>query len=242
MKVVYALFLLLIFLPGCYEKGEPATTGTHSVKADTAEAGTPETSAEEQKSVKATAGLRVRSSPGTDSGTTGVLDFLATVTITKENDAVVNIDGLEGKWVYITSPLEGWVFDGYLDSSFEDALMQAVPLGLAGIDEARLYVKDSENNKFIGYIDPNSINYEYKIGDICIYNKYIYLNEFQQHDGRWYVDGLSIYEYDEGMKFSEYKTLGKKVYTVADEPFWVEGIYDDMLFRDKSRNQRDRNS
>jgi hypothetical protein len=214
MKVVYALLLLLIFLPGCSEKGDSATagpdTGTHSVKANTAEAGAPETSVEEQKSVKATAGLRVRSSPGTDSRTTGVLDFLETVTVTKENDAVVNIDGLEGKWVYITSPLEGWVFDGYLDSSFEDALMQAVPSGLAGIDETNLYVKDSENNKFIGYIDPNSINHEYKIGDVCIYDKYICLNEFQQHDGNWYVDGLSIYEYDEGMKFSEYKTLEKK--------------------------------
>ena len=62
----------------------------------------------------ALAGLRVRSEPDISSERLGVLDFGTQVIVVEKGNMVVVIDGIEGKWVYVKSPIEGWVFDGYL--------------------------------------------------------------------------------------------------------------------------------
>ena len=71
--------------------------------------------------VNATSGLRVRNTPSLDGGRVGALDFGAKVLVTKEDDSTVNIDGVDGKWVYTSTPIAGWVFDGYL--SFYNQLL-----------------------------------------------------------------------------------------------------------------------
>jgi hypothetical protein len=57
-------------------------------------------------------GLRIRNAPNGEK--TGLLDNLTKVIISKEDNNNVVIDDIDGKWVYITSPTEGWIFDGYL--------------------------------------------------------------------------------------------------------------------------------
>jgi hypothetical protein len=64
--------------------------------------------------VNATDGLRVRNSPDINGEKLGLLDYLAKINITREDNNTVNIGGIDGKWVYITEPIEGWVFDGFL--------------------------------------------------------------------------------------------------------------------------------
>jgi hypothetical protein len=64
--------------------------------------------------VNATDGLRVRNSPSSDGEILGLLEDLTKVTATKKDNNTVNIGGVDGKWVYITEPIEGWVFDGFL--------------------------------------------------------------------------------------------------------------------------------
>jgi hypothetical protein len=65
--------------------------------------------------VNATEGLRVINSPSSDGEKIGLLDYLTEVRVTKEDNNTVNIGGIDGKWVYITEPIEGWVFGGFLE-------------------------------------------------------------------------------------------------------------------------------
>jgi hypothetical protein len=65
--------------------------------------------------VNATLGLRVRNSPSLNSDRIGLLNYLTEVRIIEEDSNIVNIDGIEGKWVLVhTNNIEGWIFDGYL--------------------------------------------------------------------------------------------------------------------------------
>jgi len=119
--------------------------------------------------------------------------------------------------------------NGYL--IFEEASIE-----LLGINEARLFVMDSEDNKFIGYFNLYSINQEYNIGDIFIYEKYIVLQEFYQFNDRWLIGGFNVYEYDEKIKFHEYKIYGNKIVSFTDQPFSFKGIYNNILFIDIGTN------
>jgi hypothetical protein len=60
-------------------------------------------------------GLRVRNLPSVNGDRIGLLDHLTEVRIIKEDSNIVSIDGIEGKWVNIISPVEGWVFSGFLE-------------------------------------------------------------------------------------------------------------------------------
>jgi hypothetical protein len=59
-------------------------------------------------------GLQVRSMPNINSERIGLLDYLSEVNIIREDHNVININNIEGKWVYINRPIEGWIFNGYL--------------------------------------------------------------------------------------------------------------------------------
>jgi hypothetical protein len=59
-------------------------------------------------------GLRVRNLPNVNGDRIGLLDYLTEVKIVKEDNDIVSIEGIEGKWVNIITPIEGWVFNGYL--------------------------------------------------------------------------------------------------------------------------------
>jgi hypothetical protein len=54
----------------------------------------------------------------------GLLDFCTEVLVTDEDKERVIIDGILGNWVYISSPFEGWVFNGYLaDFGYFESVM-----------------------------------------------------------------------------------------------------------------------
>jgi formylglycine-generating enzyme required for sulfatase activity len=61
-------------------------------------------------------GLRVRNLPGVNGDIIGLLDYLTEVKIIKEDYNIVSIEGIEGKWVNIITPIEGWVFNGFLEN------------------------------------------------------------------------------------------------------------------------------
>jgi hypothetical protein len=77
-----------------------------------------ETQAQETSAVmyvNATAGLRVRSSPDLDGERIASLSYMSEVRVTRQGENTVTIDGISGKWVYVTAgDTEGWVFGGYL--------------------------------------------------------------------------------------------------------------------------------
>jgi hypothetical protein len=70
--------------------------------------------------VNATDGLWVRVSPSTDGEKLGSLKHNTQVMIIKEDINTENIGGIDGKWVYIIEPIEGWVFNGFLDNYTND--------------------------------------------------------------------------------------------------------------------------
>jgi hypothetical protein len=63
--------------------------------------------------VNAADGLWVKNSPSSDGEIFGVLYYLTEVTVTKEDDNTIG--GVDEKWVYITRPFNGWVFNGFLE-------------------------------------------------------------------------------------------------------------------------------
>jgi hypothetical protein len=66
--------------------------------------------------VNSSEGLRVRNLPSIDGEKIGLLDFNTEIKIISEDNISVTIDGIEGKWVKIITPIEGWVFSGYLEN------------------------------------------------------------------------------------------------------------------------------
>ncbi|MDR0289754.1 MAG: SH3 domain-containing protein, partial [Treponema sp.] len=61
-------------------------------------------------------GLRVRNLPSINGDRIGLLDYLTEVKIKKEDNDIVSIEGIEGKWVNIITPIEGWIFNGFLEN------------------------------------------------------------------------------------------------------------------------------
>jgi hypothetical protein len=98
-----------------------------------------------------------------------------------------------------------------------------------------IYVKDSDSNKLIGYVDLSGKFPKLHIGDLYIYEKYIVmkLKEFYQDSGLWYNAGFCIYEYNENFKIIDYLNSGNKLYNSDDGPYYFEGINNDFLFIDK---------
>ncbi|MDR1301623.1 MAG: hypothetical protein LBK43_04030 [Treponema sp.] len=95
-----------------------------------------------------------------------------------------------------------------------------------------IFIDDTDNNKFIGYVDLYKRYPELHIRDIYIYEKYIVLEELFQNEKNWYIGGFSVYKYNKEFKYSEYQTRGKKLYSKIGDPYWFKGISDDLLFCD----------
>jgi len=74
--------------------------------------------------VNATSGLRVRNLPNIESNRIGLLENHTKVNIIKEEDNIVYINEIEGKWVYINNPIEGWVFNAYLIESLDNIYIE----------------------------------------------------------------------------------------------------------------------
>ena len=95
--------------------------------------------------VNATAGLRIRNEPSTNSKVIGSLLYGARVVVTEKSLKPVVIGGITAYW-YKTHNNDGWVFGGYLSETLPDD----VPVFLS------LWEEDGANNH-IYYFDPNNI-------------------------------------------------------------------------------------
>jgi len=104
-RLVGVILCISVLMIACNKKNQQALTETNTQK------DFPKT-----MYVNAADGLRVRNSPSSDGERIGLLNNLTEVTVTKEDNNTVNIGGTDGKWVYITEPIEGWVFNGFLST------------------------------------------------------------------------------------------------------------------------------
>jgi len=74
-------------------------------------------------------GLNVRNAPDINAEKINLLPNLTDVLIIDE-DVMVKIDGIDGKWVRILLPIRGWVFSGYLaEKQHENLPMEKILIG-----------------------------------------------------------------------------------------------------------------
>jgi hypothetical protein len=117
MKAKYAFAIITILLLVACKKDIP----NHRINTrEEAQSNTVQNLEQKQKDfnilkyVNSTERLRVRNLPSINVEKIGLLDYLTEVNIIKEDENYEIIDGIKDKWVYINTPLEGWVFNGYL--------------------------------------------------------------------------------------------------------------------------------
>ena len=111
--------------------------------------------------VTATSGLLVRNTPSLDGNRLGSLDFGTVVIPVKENGEAVNLDGVEGKWVYLESPVAGWVFDGYLGEVITRDSLGSVPRGaITKFDQKPEYpiYAEEESQPYLIFSDNTKVN------------------------------------------------------------------------------------
>lgn len=138
--------------------------------------------------VNASAGLRLRDKPSTEGERLGVLEHLTEVNVIREDTTIVTIGGVEGKWVYIDSPAEGWVFSGFLVNSMDQYYKSAI-IGMwmmTGQDARLVHAFSGDNRWAFG----------------------LYESEFSE-SGTWYIEGtkltIEINNYWEGNQTQEYE-------------------------------------
>ena len=120
-KIVYKLFYLSVLIVAC-NKNTQIQPSIDKVNNNIIDAPIVSLETIGQKDlniimyVNSLEGLRVRKLPSISEEKIGTLDYLTEVKIIKEDDNIVNINGIDGKWVHIIAPIEGWVFNGYLEN------------------------------------------------------------------------------------------------------------------------------
>jgi len=115
-------------------------------------------------------GLRVRNLPSTSGERIGVIKFLDEVRIIREDNNNININGIDGKWVFIKgNNIEGWVFNGYLSSSkkliiwgqnIEEAVLllgKPVPNNFRKLSNTSYSKLNNDGTNLIVYINNNVI-------------------------------------------------------------------------------------
>jgi hypothetical protein len=144
-RLVGVILCISVLMIACNKKNQPVNTQKDFPKT---------------MYVNAADGLRVRNSPSSDGERIGLLNDLTEVTITKEDNNTVNIGGTDGKWVYITEPIEGWIFDGFLaDEEHHKKRIAAIEASERRIKEKII------GNWTIIEITPYTENYEDTISD-----------------------------------------------------------------------------
>jgi hypothetical protein len=105
--------------------------------------------------------------------------------------------------------------ENIITETFLDIEIDLTEIELLGINRANLFIGESDDNKFIGYIDLNNLNSDIKIGEVYIYEKYIVLEEFYNHN----IGGFNIYEYNPNIKINEYPEFKQQVQRRPDKAF-----------------------
>jgi hypothetical protein len=112
--VIFILGLFLVF--NCDNKGPSATTQSGDQKMSSINnTETTQNAINEPRWVTADAGLKLRSGPGTDYDTITVIPYAEKVNLSKEEEEVLTIGGVKGKWSEVRwKNNDGWVFGGFL--------------------------------------------------------------------------------------------------------------------------------
>jgi hypothetical protein len=148
--------------------------------------------------VNALEGLRFRSTPDINGERIGLLPHLAEITVISEGIDDITIDNIRGKWVlmqyrtrvdmaYGTSPLEGWVFNGYLMDWSEDEYQNQ----LKKID-FELHFKADNEQKIIGRWTPGSDWYRYIFSSDGTYSCSLLETSYSK-SGTWQVKDNSLF-------------------------------------------------
>jgi len=137
--------------------------------------------------VNTSSGLNVRNIPSTEGERIGILNNYTEINIIIEEDNVVNINGTNGKWVFINSPIEGWIFNGFLTDKISENISQSQNkinnLFIGSWQNESNVLIIYENERFI-YLIENQLS---KAGDINIYDDRILVIADQARGDRgWY--------------------------------------------------------
>lgn len=169
--------------------------------------------------VNALSGLRVRSLPNIHSEIIGLLDNRTKVIIVEEGDGFMVIEGIYNKWVYINSPIEGWIFRGFLDDGKKSS--QFVSEGFGFRYDLREYESRTtfiENHGIpINITEESTINAHNNLEDKIItleYDNFI----------------VSFYEWNE--KFEGYNQLRILEITSKDNIEYLFGVRHGMEMKD----------
>jgi hypothetical protein len=135
-NVVYSLIFLMVFLSNCTKKNDIKFENKNEIKIIEEETIEPGISDSKEYMYRYTVmrvnspeGLNVRNAPNINAEKINLLPNLTDVLIIDE-DVMVKIDGIDGKWVQILLPIKGWVFSGYLaEKQHEDLPMEKILIG-----------------------------------------------------------------------------------------------------------------
>ena len=131
-KAIYCIIFLMLFLSNCTKKNDVKNEYEKETKEISHE---PNLSFSSQYDYKYTVmyvntgadNLNVRNTPSIDGDKINTLKPLTEVLIIDEDVNIININGIDGKWVLvqilaasdgwtqILTPIKGWVFSGYLE-------------------------------------------------------------------------------------------------------------------------------
>jgi len=135
-NAVYSLIFLMVFLSNCTKKNDIKLENKNEIKIIEEETIEPGIFASKKYMYRYTVmrvnspeGLNVRNAPDINAKKINLLPNLTDVLIIDE-DVMVKIDGIDGKWVQILLPIKGWVFSGYLaEKQHEDLPMKEILIG-----------------------------------------------------------------------------------------------------------------
>jgi hypothetical protein len=124
----------------------------------------------------------------------------------------------------------GWAYGEYLDffNTNEDGILERNKEALSN-GPWNISVEDSEDNKFIGFVDCRTLNDDALFGDVFVYQKYIVLQEYFLPGIGWLTNGFTVFEYDENIDYCDYRIFGKQVLKTGEADSFL-GIRDGFLF------------
>jgi hypothetical protein len=242
----FAFLFILVILMGCAEKADVSIDNSdNEIKRELESEIKPvliEHGVDNYYGIINSDNVRLRFGPNLESEVLAVMKKGERVEIQARNDTKQKINGTDFYWFKIKyQDALGWVYGEYVNffNFNEDGILEKNKEVLSG-HYWNISVGDSEDNKFVGFVNYYTINEDAHIGDIFIYQEHIILQEFFSSGNDWYSGGITVYEYDENIDYCDYKILGKQVLKTSG-PDSFNGIQDGLLFIDSGTGNGVRN-
>jgi len=142
-KITISIIYFLLLIISCNNKTQNNNVENNSIIEQ--EKNTNINEPNKKMYVNASSGLRVRINPSTEDEMIGLLDNYTEVNILMEENNFVEINNVVGKWVYINTPIEGWIFNGFLSEE-----IQIDPNVIVGLWQILNYRTDYGNYFYFG--------------------------------------------------------------------------------------------